>query len=88
MPMPIPLATLAAINSQPLVPELCRGADGKNIAASMIIFRRPKRLVRAPPMVAPTTHHQNGTDDNFLHGGRQRKLIFNEQYGPEMTPVS
>ena len=56
MPMPIPLTILAAIN------QLTVGARAvpmalavKMMPASMIILRRPKRPVRAPPMVAPIT---------------------------------
>ena len=56
MPMAMPLTTLAEIN------QLTVGARAvpmaltvKIIPARMIILRRPKRPVRAPPMVAPTT---------------------------------
>ncbi len=54
MPMAIPLTILAAIN------QVTVGAKAvpialivKIMAASMIILRRPKRPVRAPPITAP-----------------------------------
>jgi len=56
MPMAIPLTTLAAINQLAVgARAVPRALTVKMAPANMIILRRPKRLVRAPPIVAPTT---------------------------------
>lgn len=90
MPMPTPLATLAAI-SHPTV-----GANAVAIAlkvkttpATMIIRRRPKRPVRAPPVPAPKTAPiRTALTTSSSIPEESGKSPLTKRIAPEMTPVS
>ena len=58
MPMAIPLTTLAAINQVTVgARAVPRALTVKMMPARMIILRRPKRPVRAPPMTSRQQRH-------------------------------
>ena len=90
IPMAIPLTILAAINQETVgANDVPMALTEKIMPASIIILRRPKRLVNKPPMTAPKTALTKTalTTISSMVDDRENCFLMNSM-APEITPVS